>query len=293
MNKHSNISWAQFEVCNQDKRIAFENMCRSLFNRYFFNNDAIFHSNPNNPGIEVQPTLNKKTNKQISYQSKYFESKINYTQIEHSANKTIEHYKGQIDELYLYCNKNLTITCNAYLKIKKLLKDNNIALIPVCNESILEQVAAYPTISSLYFHQHSLTPEWFISHNTAGLNFLGPRYNKEFNVETRTNEYLDLFSHSDDAINRINEKKAKAVEQISDEHRHSNYSDLVKKICSEIKSLNEISYSNISECLDWSTYIENKFSTELGLLRAKISELEENLSNSKSEENNDRFSQKG
>ena len=31
-----NITWSQFEICNADTRIAFENMCRMLFNNFFF-----------------------------------------------------------------------------------------------------------------------------------------------------------------------------------------------------------------------------------------------------------------
>ena len=42
----NNINWQQFELCNADKNTAFENLCRLLFNRMFFDNKAIFHSNP-------------------------------------------------------------------------------------------------------------------------------------------------------------------------------------------------------------------------------------------------------
>lgn len=51
------LSWAQFEVANSDKEVAFEDLCRSLFNKMYFDGKANFHSNTNNPGIEIEPCL--------------------------------------------------------------------------------------------------------------------------------------------------------------------------------------------------------------------------------------------
>ena len=69
-----NITWSQFEICNADTRIAFENMCRMLFNNFFFDGKGLFHSDPNNPGTETVPVLHEKTGKRISFQAKYFSS---------------------------------------------------------------------------------------------------------------------------------------------------------------------------------------------------------------------------
>lgn len=73
----NNINWQQFELCNADKNTAFENLCRLLFNRMFFDNKAIFHSNPNNPGIEIEPVYCQNKGKYISFQAKYFD-KLDY-----------------------------------------------------------------------------------------------------------------------------------------------------------------------------------------------------------------------
>jgi len=89
--KRLNLSWSQFEVCNQSTQTAFEKMCRLLFNRFFFDNRAIFHSNPNNPGVEVEPILDPKSNKHISFQAKFLSS-TDYKQIMQSAKKAASYY---------------------------------------------------------------------------------------------------------------------------------------------------------------------------------------------------------
>lgn len=141
---YSNISWAQFEQCNADVRSAFENMCRSLFKRMFFKESGIVitHSNPNNPGVEVEPLLNIKTGKKISFQAKYFEN-IDYAQIKHSAEMAVKHYSGNLDLIYLFCNKDVTTTSQSYCDIKKLLNEANIDIIPITNGEILDQVLNY------------------------------------------------------------------------------------------------------------------------------------------------------
>mgnify|MGYP003295074818 CR=1 FL=1 len=100
------ISWAQFEVCNSNPQEAFEKMCRWIFNDFFFCGRALLHSDPNNPGVEVIPVLEPQSSKHISFQAKYF-SALDYSQIMHSAEKAVKYYAGQLDVIYLYCNKDL------------------------------------------------------------------------------------------------------------------------------------------------------------------------------------------
>ena len=83
---YPNITWAQFAMCNDNATGAFEDMSRRLFTFEFLKNSRIPHSDHNNPGVEVLPILeppHKDGTKQrkISFQSKYFEGKISYSQI--------------------------------------------------------------------------------------------------------------------------------------------------------------------------------------------------------------------
>ena len=52
-NNVPSVTWAQFELCNSDPQTAFENMCRILFNNFFFGGKAILHSDHNNPGKSI------------------------------------------------------------------------------------------------------------------------------------------------------------------------------------------------------------------------------------------------
>ncbi len=65
--KAPRISWIQFELCNPNTQMEFENMCRLLFNIFFFKKKEVFHSEPNNPGIEIMPVLHKESGKWISF----------------------------------------------------------------------------------------------------------------------------------------------------------------------------------------------------------------------------------
>ena len=118
-NRNYNLSWVQFEVNNPDKEIAFENMCRSIFKKQFVLNTEIIHSDPNHPGVEIKPVKAKTGEKQISFQAKYFDSRISYRQIKNSFKKIIEFYLGRIDQVILFCNKDITEESESYQDIKK------------------------------------------------------------------------------------------------------------------------------------------------------------------------------
>ena len=132
------ITWDCFKYVNSaNKPAAFESICRLLFKHQFVSDAQVMHSNPNNAGIECEPITRESDGKRLSFQAKFFENEIGTKQIEDSVNKAVSNYAGQLDVLYLYCNKSVTITSKLYVQIKELLAQNNIELILVCNEEIL------------------------------------------------------------------------------------------------------------------------------------------------------------
>lgn len=76
---------------------------------------------------------------------------------------TLRHYKGEIDKIYLYCNKGLTLTASSYVDIKKRLIENEIEIIPVTNQEILNQIISndYSIIADYCFGNKSLDSSWF------------------------------------------------------------------------------------------------------------------------------------
>ena len=75
---YPNLSWAQFEMYNDNKTGAFEEMCKDLFICEYLKDSRIPHANHNNPGVEVVPIQEPprddgQPRRFISYQAKYFD----------------------------------------------------------------------------------------------------------------------------------------------------------------------------------------------------------------------------
>lgn len=266
------ITWQQFEICNSDKRNAFESMCRLLFKHTYLDNISTYHSNSNNPGIEIEPVLTE-SGKRISFQSKFFEKLDSncYSQIQHSANSVIKYYSGKIDVIYLYCNLDLTTTAKKYVKTVSDFKKHGIELVLISNNTILDQVIEEPAIASYYFYTHNLDENWFYDNITTSLNALGTRYNSEFNVTTSLNECLDLFSCNEDAIRIINIKKLEAIKTIkSNRWRYDENRSFVDSLCQFINNLDDVTMSTISDCFDWSNRIKSEFSNDFARINDQL-----------------------
>lgn len=243
------IDWNQFESQNKNPRKEFEDMTRLLFEEYYCIEGATLHSNPNNPGVEVVPTLGKNGEK-ISFQSKYFQNDIRYPEIKESLKKAVAHYKGELDCIYLYCNKDVTTTCKQYKECERILGNSGISLIPVTGRTILNQVLKKTYIKEYYFGDITLDEKWFLSITDRSKLGLGKRYNKNFNVFTETAKSMELFCGFDSAYQRLNQKKERVIDQLC-----NIYFSSCDKIASDtleiIKNFDEVSYSNIQQYETW------------------------------------------
>lgn len=175
------IDWQSFNNKNS-KNIenAFEKMCYYLFS-YKFNVPLLTKSH-NNPGIETEPILFDEDKKYYGFQSKYFKNKIDYNKILKSIKslKTYLHkYNKKLDCFILYCNQDLTKTSTSYAKIKKLLKEINVKLIEISNESILKEIADndYNIIYNIFFRDTRLT--YFENHT----QFSNPKIDEIINTK--------------------------------------------------------------------------------------------------------------
>jgi len=153
---YPNLTWSQFAVCNDDVTGAFENMTRRLFSLEFLGKGTVPHSDHNNPGVEVLPILEQphsdgSKKRKISFQAKYFEVNVNYSQIIESMNQAIKHYGDELDLIYLFCNKTLTTTAKGYRDIEGLLKKSGIELYPISNTEVLDLVAKHKDIANYFF----------------------------------------------------------------------------------------------------------------------------------------------
>ena len=272
--KSLSITWSQFEVCNPDVRTAFENMCRFLFNAFFFNGKGLFHSDPNNPGIEIVPVFHKESGQWISFQAKYFNT-VDYSQIKHSVEKTIQHYSGKLDTIYLYCNKDLTTSSKSYQDICVLLSSKNISLVPITNQAILDQVLSNDTVLWHYFDSRNLTPKWFEERLQLSLVALGPRYNGDFNVNTTTENQLDLFLCNNNAVAQINKSKRDTIEGLKNfQHNYDNCEKVLGRIIDAILAIDDISCTTITDCLAWPEILRQQCADDINSICGVISERE-------------------
>ena len=214
------ITWEHFITRNNDAhgvRYKFEDLCRQLFTYEFLSQNNVnkyVHSNPNNPGIESEPILDEVNNRYIGYQAKFFDNDADYSQIKESAQKAVKYYKGKLDILYLFCNKELTTTCDGYKSIEKLLNDAGIELQPITDTTILDLVRKYPLLGKYYFDDHGISHEWLVNKASIVVNILGERFNADFNVDTETSGELSVFLQNQSALDYYNERKRKLVEEI-------------------------------------------------------------------------------
>lgn len=275
------ITWEQFAICNTDKRASFENMCRILFKKTIVNDAIIEHSNPNNPGVEIEPVLINETNKKVSFQSKYFDSLTSnsYEKIKESAETAIKYYKGNLDTIYLYCNFDLTTSAKTYLNTINLLKKNNIELIPVTGQTILNQIMETPVISSYFFLAHKIDDSWFSKNVNESIRNLGGRYNK-FNINTIENTFIDLFLHNNNAANLINHKKDEAIKELKYYRgKYPEHQPFLDRLYLYIKNIENVTSSSLSDSFNWSTKIKHEFAKELANINTKIQHIESEFEN--------------
>ena len=192
MIKHC-FSWDTFNIINQDKRTSFEKLCRVIFKMKYCDPNVVFHSNPNNPGIEIEPVHSKEGNCRISFQSKFFEGRVNYSDIKDSCRKAVKYYAGNLDVLYLFCNRDIKTDCNSFCEIKTILREKGIDIVPITNESVLELARDFWQRSSRYFDVD-------FKQNSVNLNNAIKRQITDFNLFDYEYEALKEMAEQEDSL---------------------------------------------------------------------------------------------
>lgn len=266
------INWENFEANNPDVRgiqHKFEDLCRQIFENEFLSSNDVhkyLHCNPNNPGVEADPVLDEKSNEKISFQAKYFEtesSSAQYSQIRHSAEQTIKYYEGQIDRIYLYSNKTLTVTSTGYKDVESLFSSHDIELTPVTNEMILDLVRKYPYLELLYFGSHTVNLEWFERCFDNTLFSLGDRYNQEFNVSTKCSEFFSIFVHDKIAADLFNSRKSALITRIHELNQRGTNSEYLYELEKAVNNLDDVSADSIASACAWKATVSKKVASYL------------------------------
>ena len=269
------LTWEHFEQLHADKRIVFENLCRSLFRRELCADGVILHSDPNHPGVEVAPVLSRDGKSLISFQAKYFHDRIDYDQIKDSANTAIRHYTGVLNTIYLYCNKDITETSDSYKNIKTILNGAGIDVILVTGQEILDCAAEYPTVLSCYFGLDFLDEDWFQRNLQISLADLGNRYNSLFNINTEAQRELSIFLREDAGIEAINGKKKDLLSEIKNIRWRCDgeYKKIISSLSNMVSNIPDITAATIYDALRWEDDFRKHGQTIFNKLQVKRDEL--------------------
>ena len=286
MTVHS-INWPSFAVFNADKNIQnqFEELCRQLFIHEFVSQNKThiyLHNNHNNPGLESEPILYEKEEIYIGYQAKYFPGSIDYSQIEDSLKKAITYYQGKLDRIYLYSNKAINTSAKPYERIENELNDAGIQLVLITGDNLLDSFKKYRGLG-IYFGAHNIDHNWLVKQAENAAGALGLRYNKDFNVNTKTAEQLSVFSQDHNALVYFNSKKQNLLDEIKKLKLNGNffkYYNELNNLEEFVKTLPDVDYNTICKVLDWQSDLEKS-------LQSDITQVQEVLSNKEIELEND------
>jgi len=279
--KQYNLTWDHFAQLHPNRQAAFENLCRSLFRRKLCEEGTILHSDPNHPGVEVQPVYLNSCNCFISFQAKFFNNNIGYKQIKQSAQKIVAHYKGHIDKVYLYCNKDISSTSKSYEAIEAILKNANIELNPITGQSIFEQAMEYPSVLSCYFGLDYIDDVWFNKNIQISLDNLGKRYNSLFNIDTRAQRELSIFLRDNSGIASINDKKTQLLTELNEIRIRIYYDEckIIDSIEKAILSIPDITLDSVCNALLWEENLRNTFTSEFEQLQRRKAHIQTELEN--------------
>lgn len=260
------INWESFATYNHDARgiqFKFEDLCRQLFANENLSENKQFrylHANPNNHGLETEPVYDETNKRWIGFQAKFFDHDVDYGQIKHSAEKTVEYYTGKegiVDLVFFFCNKPITSTAKGYTNAVEVLKKANIDVQLITDTAILDLIRnKYSYLGLYYFGNHSIRQEWFVTHTSFMLDELGERYNRNFNVETVFSNELSLFIHDQKAAEYLNAKKIDLLGKISELSYRSNKKDYLRKLEEIVSSLPDVDVETLYHSIEWISVVQ-------------------------------------
>lgn len=276
------LTWDQFASCHANRKEAFEDLTRQLFNLEFCPGVHL-HSCYNNPGVEVEPVLvidKEGEEKWISFQAKHFDKTANYNDIKDSCEKAVTHYKGRLDVIYLYCNLNLNPDrSDVFQKAIIILQDAGIKMELITNNAILDMLRdkKYSRLALPYFGLLQLSEEWFANKANAALDYLDERFNRLFNVDTEISAKLSLFLKDDSAVATLNKRKRDLIEEVQKELNHgflsADENTFLSALLEEVAAIPDIENNSIPDVLEWDRRIKAELVSETEKLETDLSDI--------------------
>lgn len=164
----------------------------------------------------------------------------------HSAKKTVEYYAGKVNVIFLFCNKPLKIDANGYVDTVNILQSAGICMEPITDNVVLDLVRKYHYLGLYYFSYQSIDHDWFVKHTNYMFSNLANRFNKKFNVDTKTSLYLSLFIHDKDAPYYLNGKKKNLIKELNNlGYGFEKYNQFIRTLREAVLSFTDVCEDDI------------------------------------------------
>lgn len=265
----------------QSIQLKFEHLCKCLFLKEVQKFDpsiTYLHSNPNHPGIETDPVFNKNTNEWIGFQAKFFQSNVDYKQIENSVDEIIKNLKDfKLNVLYLYCNKKVGTKSQAYKRILGKLDKNNIRIELICDENIVDLARDYKELGYYFFGWRYINAESLNKVNNLSLDLVRDKVVKNLDIDTNASNRLNFFlenEYTQETLNQILSDALQGCTSLLDNKNSTGICrDYLLKFENAVRNLERINNHNVKSSFSWYKQISDLCSVEITKINRIVSSL--------------------
>lgn len=265
----------------QSIQLKFEHLCKCLFLKEVQKFDpsiTYLHSNPNHPGIETDPVFNKNTNEWIGFQAKFFQSNVDYKQIENSVDEIIKNLKDfKLNVLYLYCNKKVGTKSQAYKRILGKLDKNNIRIELICDENIVDLARDNKELGYYFFGWRYINAESLNKVNNLSLDLVRDKVVKNLDIDTNASNRLNFFlenEYTQETLNQILSDALQGCTSLLDNKNSTGICrDYLLKFENAVRNLERINNHNVKSSFSWYKQISDLCSVEITNINRIVSSL--------------------
>lgn len=281
-NKYSMSAFnCNYGESEQSIQLKFEHLCKCLFLKEVQKFDpsiTYLHSNPNHPGIETDPVFNKNTNEWIGFQAKFFQSNVDYKQIENSVDEIIKNLKDfKLNVLYLYCNKKVGTKSQAYKRILGKLDKNNIRIELICDENIVDLAKDYKELGYYFFGWRYINAESLNKVNNLSLDLVRDKVVKNLDIDTNASNRLNFFLENEYTQETLNQILSDALQGCTSllDNKNSTWicRDYLLKFENAVRNLERINNHNVKSSFSWYKQISDLCSVEITKINRIVSSL--------------------
>lgn len=281
-NKYSMSAFnCNYGESEQSIQLKFEHLCKCLFLKEVQKFDpsiTYLHSNPNHPGIETDPVFNKNTNEWIGFQAKFFQSNVDYKQIENSVDEIIKNLKDfKLNVLYLYCNKKVGTKSQAYKRILGKLDKNNIRIELICDENIVDLAKDYKELGYYFFGWRYINAESLNKVNNLSLDLVRDKVVKNLDIDTNASNRLNFFlenEYTQETLNQILSDALQGCTSLLDNKNSTGICrDYLLKFENAVRNLERINNHNVKSSFSWYKQISDLCSVEITKINRIVSSL--------------------